>query len=145
MRLSIQAAMVRRKHNDRTPWSMKESRPRKWTASISERCLQFFFHLLFEHHGVHQRTNSQGHRSLLHLLKEGTFAWNLTYRCRQKRVSNLHGIHCFPPLLNGCRAVHFSDHHVKKRSALLNEPKEFFKSIKVTKPCCVHRFGLFDV
>jgi hypothetical protein len=56
-------------------------------------------HLLFQHQGIRQRFDPQGHRSSALLLEEGTLAGALSYRRRQKGVPNLYGIQCVLPLL----------------------------------------------
>src|SRR5258708_14962389 len=145
MRFSIHAAMVRSKHNDRTTGRMKESCPRECPASIAERFMELCVHLLFQHQGIRQRFDPQGHRSSALFLEEGTLAGALSYRRRQKGVPNLYGIQCVLPLLHRCRSIHFSDYCVKHRSALLNEPKELFKCVKFTKYGCIHKLSLFNV
>src|ERR1700674_1072446 len=133
MRLSVQAAMVCRKHNDSSISSMEESCPRQWAACVSEGLLKLVFHLLLQHEGIPQRRNSPGHGNSGELLKERAFARKLPYRSRQKRITNLYGIQRTLPLLDSCCALYLGNNCVKDRDTLLNEPKELFECIQLAK------------
>src|ERR1700724_4276033 len=139
MRFSIQAAMVCRKHNDRSISSMKESCPCQWATAISERPLKLVFHLFFQHHGIRQRSNTHGDRHPWRFLEEGAFAGNFPYRCRQKGIAHLNCIQCLLPLVDSSRPRYLGDRHVEDGDTLLNQPKELFERIEIAKlvPLCI--------
>src|SRR5882757_4728449 len=145
MRLSIQAAVVRRKHDHSTIMSMKESCPRQRTASISKRSLQLLFHLVFEHQRIRQRSHPQRHGSSMLLLKERASAANLAYRRRQKWIPNLYGLQRVLPLPNSRCALHFNHNCVRHINTLLKEPEKLFKRIKITKPGYILGFSMLKI
>src|SRR5580704_2238558 len=102
MRLSVQAAMVCCKHNDGSISSIEEVGPRQWAAAISKGFLKLLFHLLLQHEGIPQMSNSQGHGNPRYPLKKRALAAMLSYRSRQKGIARLYGIQHTLPLPDGC-------------------------------------------